>query len=221
MLSVGVDIPRLGLMVVNGQPKSMAEYIQATSRVGRSKKGPGLIITIYNNTKVRDRAHYETFITWHSALYRSVEATSVTPFAARARDKALHAPLIALARHLLSSGSRPGLTRSKRAEIERDILPFIFERIERIDPRELEESKAQLLDFLDWWEDRSDLKYYWNDRSLKDSLLMSAEVAAARRASGKHKAQPWPTPNSVRNVEPGVQFQLWESASLERGKGNG
>ena len=62
MLSVGVDIPRLGLMVVNGQPKQIAEYIQATSRVGREH--PGLIVTVYNNGRARDRSHFETFSTW-------------------------------------------------------------------------------------------------------------------------------------------------------------
>src|SRR5262249_16434567 len=79
MIPVGVDIPRLGLMVVNGQPKSMAEYIQATSRVGRGLI-PGLIVTVYNAGRARDRAHYESFRTWHQALYREVEAASVTPF---------------------------------------------------------------------------------------------------------------------------------------------
>ena len=88
-------------MLVNGQPKSMSEYIQATSRVGRTLDGPGLVITLYNDSKIRDRAHFETFKTWHSALYRSVEASSVTPFSSRARDKAQHAPLVALARHKL------------------------------------------------------------------------------------------------------------------------
>ena len=91
MLSVGVDIPRLGLMLVNGQPKSISEYIQATSRVGRKAEGPGLVLTLFNDAKIRDKAHFETFKSWHSALYKSVEATSVTPFASRARDKALHA----------------------------------------------------------------------------------------------------------------------------------
>ena len=100
MISVGVDIPRLGLMIVNGQPKSIAEYIQSTSRVGRGDVA-GLVVTIYNNAKARDRSHYETFRTWHSSLYRDVEATSVTPYSSRARDRALHAVLVALVRHLL------------------------------------------------------------------------------------------------------------------------
>ena len=66
MLSVGVDIPRLGLMVVNGQPKQVAEYIQATSRVGREH--PGLVVTVYNNNRTRDRSYFETFSSWHAAL---------------------------------------------------------------------------------------------------------------------------------------------------------
>ena len=78
MISVGVDIPRLGLMTVNGQPKSMTEYIQATSRVGRLN--PGLVLTLYNSARVRDKSYYETFNTWHSSLYRSVEACSLQPF---------------------------------------------------------------------------------------------------------------------------------------------
>ena len=100
MVSVGVDIPRLGLMLVNGQPKTTAEYIQSTSRVGRGQVS-GLVVTILNNAKARDRSHFETFRGWHGALYRDVEATSVTPFASRARDRALHAALVAAVRHLV------------------------------------------------------------------------------------------------------------------------
>ena len=216
MLSVGVDIPRLGLMVVSGQPKTMSEYIQATSRVGRQMI-PGLIVTIYNNSKVRDRAHYETFRTWHSSLYRSVEATSVTPFAPRARDKALHAALVGLARHGLKEFDDPTLTEKKRRQLEKEIVPLILSRVAAVDPRESEATQSQLVQLMDHWSERGKLQYYWWDWKDKQSLLISAEKAAARKASGyAEDTMAWETPNSMRNVEPGVDFQLWESAKLNR-----
>jgi hypothetical protein len=98
MISVGLDITRLGLMVVLGQPKASAEYIQATSRIGRDPDRPGLVATILNIHRPRDRSHYERFACYHESFYRSVEATSVTPFSPRALDRGLAGTLIALAR---------------------------------------------------------------------------------------------------------------------------
>lgn len=209
MLSVGVDIPRLGLMLVNGQPKFMAEYIQATSRVGR--RAPGLVVTLYNNNKIRDRAHYETFASWHSALYRSVEPSSVTPFAPRARDKAIHAPLVALVRHLISPGG-PKLKRTDRAAVL-GMVDKIVNRVRAIDPGEAAQCRSELTEFIEAWLDGVEagrIRAYWNDIQFNSSLLMSAEAAAARRAVGAGQAEARPTPNSVRNVEPGVDFVLKE-----------
>jgi hypothetical protein len=99
MISVGLDISRLGLMLVQGQPKTAAEYIQATSRVGRDHHRPGLVVAVLNLHKPRDRTHFEQFGQFHRTFYRSVEATSVTPWAARALDRALAAAFVAAVRH--------------------------------------------------------------------------------------------------------------------------
>ncbi len=96
MISVGVDVRRLGLMVCAGQPKTTAEYIQATSRVGRAS--PGLVCTIYNWARPRDLSHYESFEHYHATFYQHVEALSVTPFASRALDRGLSALLVSLIR---------------------------------------------------------------------------------------------------------------------------
>jgi hypothetical protein len=98
MISVGVDITRLGLMVVCGQPKTTAEYIQSSSRVGRDENRPGLVVTLLNVHKPRDRSHYEHFTAYHESFYRGVEATSVTPFSPRAVDRGIAGLVVALAR---------------------------------------------------------------------------------------------------------------------------
>jgi hypothetical protein len=93
-----VDVKRLGLMVVAGQPKTTAEYIQATSRVGRN--APGLVCIVYNWARPRDLSHYEQFEHYHATFYQQVEALSVTPFAPRALDRGLAALLVSYVRLL-------------------------------------------------------------------------------------------------------------------------
>ncbi len=124
MISVGLDIPRLGLMEVAGQPKSTAEYIQATSRIGRVPARPGLVVVLLNLAKPRDRSHYEHFPYYHATFYRSVEATSVTPFSEPALDRGLAALVVALARH-----GNPDLWPEQKAD-NLDGLEAIAGRIE-------------------------------------------------------------------------------------------
>jgi hypothetical protein len=99
MLQVGVDVSRFGLMVVTGQPKNTAEYIQASSRVGRSAAGPGLVVTLYNWSRPRDLAHYEDFECYHATYYRQVEALSVTPYTRRALDRGTASTFVAAVRN--------------------------------------------------------------------------------------------------------------------------
>jgi hypothetical protein len=214
MISVGVDVSRLGLMIVAAQPKTVAEYIQATSRVGR--QDPGLVLVVYNHPRVRDRSFFETFPTWHRALYRAVEATSVTPFASRARDRAMHAVVVALARHLVDGLlESPALDSAKSASV-RTLLEVITTRVQRVDVDELPGSRRFAEEFLLDWERlvSEGVTEYWGKNHLR-SLLIGAEDAVALEEHGEH-VQSWPTPNSMREVEPSALFRLWAPAGGPR-----
>jgi hypothetical protein len=160
MISVGLDIPRLGLMVVLGQPKTHSEYIQATSRVGRDDERPGLVVTLLNVHKPRDRSHYERFRHYHETFYRSVEVASVTPFAARALDRGFAGALVTYARHADPAMTSPvGAEQiaTERAELERMLLETFMGRLrdQPIDPEELDARmrsvQNRVVDLLDSW----------------------------------------------------------------------
>ena len=87
MIQVGIDIPRLSLMIINGQPKTTSEYIQASSRVGEIKIVPGLVFNILSPFNSRDRSHYEHFKSYHQSIYNYVEPTSVTPHSTSVRKR--------------------------------------------------------------------------------------------------------------------------------------
>ena len=154
MISVGVDIDRLGLMVVSAQPKTSAEYIQATSRVGR--RHPGLVVEVYNWVRPRDISHYERFVHYHDTFYRHVEVTSVTPFSERARDRALPGVLASYVRQGI-----PGLAAPENAADHFDednplvaaIVEALATRAGRIAERDevKSDTEAQLRALIDEW----------------------------------------------------------------------
>ena len=177
MISVGVDIDRLGLMAVMGQPQSTSEYIQSTSRVGRQH--PGLVVAIYNGARSRDRSHYESFLPYHSALYREVESTSVTPFSPRARDRGLHAVLIALARHTVDRLHENGDADNIPAHLgEVELLrDLILDRVHKIDPAEVAGAREELDQFIAMWVRRAEEEnalVYANREHPEQGLLIEA-----------------------------------------------
>ena len=151
MISVGVDIDRLSLMAVMGQPQSAAEYIQATSRVGR--RWPGLIVVLFNAARSRDRSHYESFRAFHSALYRQVESSSVTPYSPRAIDRALHAVLVGLARLLLPPyGGNDGAAaiRDHRDQLER-VFAVVRARARAVEPEQADAVEGEMERIVEQW----------------------------------------------------------------------
>ncbi|MFJ4646803.1 helicase-related protein [Streptomyces bobili] len=153
MIAVGVDVDRLGLMSVMGQPQTTAEYIQATSRVGRAH--PGLVAVMLNSVRPRDRSHYENFLHFHSALYREVESTSVTPFSARSRDRGLHAVVVALARILIPearANDAAGRIDTYADRLHSEIRPLLISRASQIAREELQDTADAFDEFVDWWQ---------------------------------------------------------------------
>ncbi|POB00310.1 DNA/RNA helicase [Chromobacterium sinusclupearum] len=212
MVSVGVDVARLGAMLLNGQPKTRSEYIQATSRVGRSVF-PGLVVAILNAAKPRDRSHYETFLGWHSSLYRDVEATSVTPFASRARDRALHAALVTMIRHGASQMRRKPDLSLAPSSLLADVVDEIERRVLAIDKDEKTGCEEEIDALLNDWSVRNPNSYNYNKYKPNRSLLISADLSALRRATGRMRDAAWPTMNNMRSVEPTTPFRMTEVLS--------
>jgi hypothetical protein len=199
MIAVGVDVDRLGLMAVMGQPQTTAEYIQATSRVGRAH--PGLVAVMLNSARARDRSHYESFQHYHSALYREVESTSVTPFSARARERGLHAVIVALARILIPA-ARPnegaGQVESYEHLLRGRIRSLLLDRVHAVTPSEAEAVEQGFDEFVDWWcreaDIHNELLFEPKRGSRTPSILKSYDDDSEDREA-------WPTLWSLRDVD--------------------
>lgn len=194
MISVGVDVGRLGLMVVAGQPKSTAEYIQATSRVGRGF--PGMVVTVYNPARSRDRSHYEQFVGYHQAIYRHVEPTSVTPFSAPARSRGFAGMVIALAR--LMSGIRTPVQIKDCTDELRQVMETILERVRKVDEDELVDSEAELNSILEIWKSYCPPNFGQMAGTPNTQTLM---YPMGRIRNEDFEAEAFPVLTSMRNVD--------------------
>ena len=200
MISVGVDVDRLAAMIVNGQPLTTAEYIQASSRIGRAD-APGLVFANYYRHQARSLSHYENFRPYHESFHRFVEPTSVTPFTHQVRRRALHAALVIALRHGCGAWTANAAAgRFDRGDAGvRAVVEALERRCRRAAADAAEETAAHLDRLVDEWHDeaarcrreRRGLQYDCRDNAA-DSLL--GDFDGARRGR-------WKMLHSMRNVE--------------------
>lgn len=202
MVSVGLDVGRLALMIINGQPLTTAEYIQASSRVGRSSV-PGIVCINYYRDQARSLSHYENFRPYHESFYRFVEPTSVTPFTYQARMRALHAALVIVVRHAcdhLLANNKAGLF-DPADERVRDVVDKLKNRCADSDKDRADEIAAHLDNLVEQWHSRAkyaqrarcQLDYRGNDNDRANERLLFNHDDKIRGL--------WPTLQSMRNVE--------------------
>lgn len=212
MLSVGIDVQRLALMLMVGQPKTTAEYIQATSRVGRGTVR-GIVVTLFRSNRARDRSHFETFRSYHDALYRSVEPTSVTPWSLSSRDRSLAGALVALIRHSVpelgpdDAAGRFDLSDARLVAILTPIIERFLGRVARADQRERDDVADQAWELLREWDRLADSARA-EGVALRYERRQGADGALLKRFG--QPGEGWMVGDSMRSVEPGVAVEVQE-----------
>jgi hypothetical protein len=213
MLSVGVDVNRLGVMVVNGQPKGTAEYIQATSRVGRAF--PGLVATVLTWARPRDLSHYETYEHYHATFYQHVEAQSVTPFSARALDRGLTGAMLSIIRHTYN----PLAANDGAGAMNSPSLNAMLETISAVSHRTWEVTEDSGKKALAEAEMKSRADEWANEAAVRGRTLVYQKHGEGPTAypllsaPGIKTWTDWTVPMSMREVEPGVRRVMEDDRS--------
>ena len=220
MLQVGVDVSRLGLMLVVGQPKNTAEYIQATSRVGRDASRPGLVVTLGNWARPRDLAHYEQFRHFHETFYARVEPLTVTPFSVTAIDRGLDGALVAAAR-VTQAGCSGGLNPEHNAGRVTEQAEALDRLVDKLSTRisaaageeESKYARNRLAGRVGEWKKRQrevakkrgDLVYERGADNVSHFPLLRSAESAGRRGSRPDDA-PFVVAGSMREVQPEINL---------------
>lgn len=203
IIEVGIDIDRLSLMALVGQPKTTSQYIQVTGRVGRSWwERPGLVVTIYSASKARDRSHYEHFRSYHERLYAQVEPTSVTPFSGPVLERALHAVLAAYSRQM---GNQEVATSPHPypRELVEQFAAVLARHVDMVDPAQasdLERIRSRRIAEWKSWRPR-----LWSDQQGNEVPLLYAAGSYVDPAQANRS---WATPNSLRTVDAECQAEV-------------
>ena len=204
IIEVGIDIDRLSIMAVVGQPKTTSQYIQVTGRVGRRWwERPGLVITLYGASKPRDRSHFEQFRTYHSRLYAQVEPTSVTPFSPPVLDRALHAIMSGYVRQR-GDESQSHSPYPYPQDLIDSIRDVIRRRIEAVDREELNNFEEIFNRRQDEW--RRWQRTQWGTFGRVDPNALLRQAGAYVPIDQKFTS--WPTPTSVRNVDAECESEI-------------
>jgi len=201
MISVGLDVARLALMVVNGQPLTTAEYIQASSRVGRAEV-PGLVFVNYYRNQARSLSHYENFRPYHESFYRFVEPSSVTPYTYQVRSRALHAALVIALRHVcnrLRSNTAAGEFDPESREIVTVIEALKRRCCQAAEPGQATAMETHINRLVEEWHDEV-LRCKHDKRKLN---YQERNKNSDRLLYGHGESRPglWRTLHAMRNVE--------------------
>ncbi|WP_157155700.1 DISARM system helicase DrmA [Diaminobutyricimonas sp. LJ205] len=218
MLQVGVDVPRLGLMLVVGQPKNTAEYIQASSRVGREATKPGLVVTLANRSRPRDMAHYEQFQHYHETFYAHVEALSVTPFSDAALERGLTGLLVSAARvaDQSNSSSLSPETGAGAIAVRRTFVETLVDRlVSRItvasggDHTVAQAARGKLILRLDKWSDQADLwagALTYQKDTVPGGQIVSPLLVSPETVVPDEDTRLFQVANSMREVQPEINL---------------
>jgi hypothetical protein len=208
IIEVGVDIDRLSLMTIVGQPKTTSQYIQVSGRIGRSQEAPGLVAVMYSQSKPRDRSHFERFRSYHQRLFAQVEPTSVTPFSPPAIDRALHAIIVGIERQLSSmknaTNPRP-FPLTKGTGLRERVENKIKQRAITVDPDEQQAVYKKFLQRLNEWRAWNPSEYGGFGSVPENPPLM---FPAGSLEPDEWNGHSWPTLSSLRDVDATCEAEI-------------